>query len=1242
MTLAARRFLVVPDAAFDAAEVVSATATGDGSRQEAGRQVEQPQRSAATPPEGDIALTLSGEPEVHVEGITHITRGGVVEDARFGWVRSEDDPQTDLQFRQSPHVVGRRPDLIKQLINEVASYSGRPVRPRLLALKSGDLLMVWRMSVWMPIWARAATGLGGGLEAIQLARLNHTDDTWSEPFEGPIPFDVLSELGQSGFVCAIDMTQFPDTAEIVLCICTCGSMTPGSADPRILWVYISQDDGDSWVLRHRLHFDGAIPDITLDTDGDGDVDDTGPIQDWALELLDSGRLCLFTVTENYTWSLTSDDRGASWAASLVSTHAAANQYAGHGVGATKARNGMACFMRALRDGTDGIALSLVSMRFTRDGQSFSAAIPIPQTLVIYETVDVTCCVSPDGWPHVYGTEHASKLGLPDDTNPQDWLWGRRLTTRDPSLNDDADTILPTSATASGPAAAFHIPDGVPLGSYAVPAGAEDINPCRYYGFTGLDVVQYRGQAVLATVVIREGAQLVTNTQSKLDAYGLMVYRLNHWQPIQERVNNAFDGTNYWPAWPAIGRIYNETWDCYDHPASWGWTNTGGAGAFVVGGAEGGYYLVSGAPKYWYKGLSDTGSGAQDIGMSGNIRAVLHVESGGSVANDTIAIKVQLSDGTRTSSVSIRFERSGDDVKIQLYNNTAGANVGGQITITGTGWIEVLYAQNAPTVNTTVWTYLYARPYPRATDPDWDEPYSIGSGGETINTSLSTFSRVDWGHLVSGSPESWWKCVHIARSEFDKFSALQQGGIDYIDNDGGVTSNDRTVEGTGEPPLDNGLDNYMRTCRTLAVPPMFMCRNVYARFRGEAVTEGDFDYTTGYAYAARNILLQPVMREWRSVDDGVKCSIVLQAPDDCGFRPDALAVFGHNCSGFTIQFNDVNTDVGWASPAVTMQFSPPNMPGFTPDRYTHLWAYGYTASVGWTFAINTCRLTISGPNNETPWRSHQFKSGEGSSGQQFYVAISATSGGSTWVFRIVDNTGDTLLLESQPGSSGIATGGGTNYNFSIFSDRFSVMVGHHLDANQGVGYLYCRVQTRATIHPDAGRDFARVGRMVFGTAVELSTPDFERGWSTGFEDGSELVEQPTGAAYGHRKRPMLRTWQADRPWMNPPAEASQVYNSPDDIDTRASWQQWVDAVRRLDGVKTACALVWEGARFVGFEGEERVQCCADPKDLAMCHVTGLGDMENTIYDGRVENLAGGASCVPLPVSHIRGLRFRETL
>lgn len=1227
MAISARRFLVVPDPAFTDATVVSVIPVTGETPNEAGRQVAQPTRSTTDTPEGDIAMTLSGEPEAHVQGVARCTRAGVVEDARWGWLREGDDPDTDLQLRQSPHVIGRRPDVVAGTIYTSPVASARAVRPRLLPLRSGDCLMVWTTRYWMPIWARDATTLGGS-ETIRLSKLSASTDAWSTAVDGPIPEDVT---GSGMFISAVDITQFPDTAEIVMCVMTSRSMTPGSTDPRMLFVYVSQDDGTSWVLKHRLHFDGPIPDIVLDVDGDGDVDDTTAFQDAALELLDSGRLCLLSVTENYTWSLTSDDRGASWSVVLVATHTTDQQYAGHGAAITKCRNGMAMCLTALRGSSNG--LSNIATRFTRDGVSFSTAILTPQTTPIYETVDIAACVSPDGWPHIYGTEHASQQATLEPRNPQDWVWGRRLKTRDPSIADTDTSIFPANGTGSvmGPAPAFHMSTGTPLGSYAVPAAPEDINPCRYDGFVGLDAVLYRGQVLMAVVHQRDGDQPETDEQPDVASWGLMAYRLNHWQPIQERVADAYQdvsGTDtYEPAWPAIGRIYNTTWDAYDTPDHEGWAKTGGVTpTFSYAGTSGGYMQVVGGPCYW----DHVPNGDVIIGLGANVRFVVAVESGGSTATDAIAVRISLNDAVGHSDVSIRMKRSGTLVEFQLYDNINSANIGASQSITHNEWVEVLYAQHRDDQDPdSLLVYCAVRSYARSTDPDWDSPYLMLVNGTRITVGAPSLDeRIRFGHFTSGTQTSSWKGAHLSRSWTAsgnplarEVCALVQVGSDYDDSD---ATNDRSTTGTGEVPLDDGLDNWMRSCRMLSSPPMFMCRGSSASFRGEAVTAGAWDYTTGYAFAASNVQIQPVLREWRAVDDDTIITMVFQAPTGRTFRPDGFAMFGHNLGGVAVQYNSTDS---WGAPAVSFGLS---LPGFgTLARYFHEWANNST----FPFDALGNRVRVAGMN---PWRPHQFKSDPG--GQQHYIALKAEGISAPQIFRIIDNTANTLILFTDVDGTGITLEG----TGAIFSDRLAVMIGHHFPANPMTGYEFCRIVIGQGKHWDADAAFARIGRIVLGTTVEISAPDFEMGWTTGFETGSVVVEQPTGAAYTHRLRPILRTWSADRPWMMPPEEADAVFASPDSQPTRASWAQWLDTMRLIDGDGTACALVWEGERFVGFTGEERVQVCTDPLALAMCHVVGLGDLEQTVYDGRTENLPDGPGCVPRPVSHIRGLRFRETL
>ena len=1083
----------------------------------------------------------------------------------------------------------------------------------------------------MPIWGRDATTLATSSESIWWSRLDHTTDTWSDPAAGPIPYDVT---GTGAFISAVDVTQFPDTGEIVMVVMTSDSMTPASVSPRIMFVYVSQDDGSTWTLKHRLHMDGPIPDIVLDADGDGDIDDDTAAQDVALERLDSGRLCALLVTEDYTWSLISDDRGASWSPILVDTHGATYQYAGHGCGVGVARNGMACYVRALRYTSDP-GKTKMGLWLTRDGVSWSAEVLIPRPSSPYQCCDIACTISPDGWPHIYGTEHASSPDVESALVAQDYLWGRRLKTRDPSLADTDADLVPygkDGATETwGPAVAFHAGTGLPYGSYAVPASSP-YDPTGYDGFVGLDAIVHRGQVVLAVVRQRDGAQPTSDEQPDVASWALMVYRLNAWQPIQERVADMAQDTGtgdfFTPAWPVQGRVYGLTWDCYDEPDSVGWTKTGAvAPSFSYASTDGGYMKINGAPTY-YDRTVDGGN----VGLAANLRIVVHVESGGDVTTDQVGVRIMLRDSTGRTDFSIRMQRSGANMRIALYDNVNGAQVGSTLTQSAHDWTEILFAQHRGAgASTSVHAYCYARPYHRSTDPDWDEAYDVVADGSITCGAPGGTNTIRFGHIQSGAPITLWKGVHLSRcwaqtsstAQADEQCALVQAGSTYIDDD---AVSDRSTTGTGESPLDDGIDNWMRTCRTLATPPLWTERGSLLSFRGEAVTRGTWTCRTEHDFAARNVTIQPVLREWRGDTDDAETAIVLDA-GTVGWRPDSVAVLGHNLAGFTFQFANANNSTAWSSPDVSFQFCMPTL-GVTPNRYIHIWS----TTSGIDGAGHRIAYTTS-----SPWRAHQFKSDPG--GPTFYFGKLYNTRLHVW--KIADNNANTLFMATNTDDAAVSIKG----SGVIFSDRFAVMVGHHFDAvdpDVTVVYRYCRIVLRRTRHLDTDAAFPRIGRIVLGQTLEITTQDAEWGWRTGYISGSVLTQQPTGAAYSRRLRPTQRVWEADWPAMLPPPEASAVSSSPVDQPADHTWAWWWDTVRRLDGDGTAACLVWDdGERFVGFEGEEVVQVCSDPLGLAMCHVTAHGTLEHIAYTGVTENLPSGATCVPRPVAAVRSINFTET-
>ena len=76
------------------AKLVRANATSSSTSllgEQAGLVARPPELDATNAPTGDIRPVISGEPEVESKGKITLTHSGVVDTARFGWVRDEDD-----------------------------------------------------------------------------------------------------------------------------------------------------------------------------------------------------------------------------------------------------------------------------------------------------------------------------------------------------------------------------------------------------------------------------------------------------------------------------------------------------------------------------------------------------------------------------------------------------------------------------------------------------------------------------------------------------------------------------------------------------------------------------------------------------------------------------------------------------------------------------------------------------------------------------------------------------------------------------------------------------------------------------------------------------------------------------------------------------------------------------------------------------------------------------------------------
>ncbi len=1244
-----KRYLIIPDTDVDGADILACRATSDLTAQQYGPSVRQP--TNGTPRAiGDIQPTLSGVPEDREAGGLRLSLAGPVEHARFGWLREGDDEDTDLQMRQSPMVCGRRPALVR---TSPLSYINRP---RLLPLRSGSLLMVWVESNKPSVREHE----GPGEQALRWSRYDPATNRWTnyDSMTGPGgvngPATAGADLGNQVSRVAVDVVQFPDTGEILAFVAV--QKTNVGPDTRRIYTYHSTDDGATWVERSRAFAEGDFPDFELKYKhgANPEADDPSAIEDIAAELLDSGRVVLFVRTGRALTSLTSDDRGSTWAWNRVNDDDSAipvedGDPVGCFVSCGKMRNGRVIVMETAV-GQSALPAYLARPRayVTGDGVHFSSAIDIPEyngrTLGFYGHA-VT--MRPDGWPAIYGCIHHF------DDNPSgtgtvrfsDWLGHASLRTRDPGLTDTAATWFGSPGVR-----AFHIvesPNSDGIGGSSADA------QWLYDGFAAVDAVCYRGQVVLAASYVHETGTLESPA---LGFSSLMVYRLNHWQPLQERLGIAPGPPFYYNINPPVGaRAYNVTWDCYGLPTDCGWSSVGAASADIVPGtAEDGYLQIEGNSNARYF-ANDLIVFPIDIAnltqRTAAFRFVARAEQGGSLMGNAISFFLRLYQvgipmiGQAAGSVIVivRLERGATHTKVALVDGVNDDQIGTEVLVPNDRWIEVVGA----VVDTDAVAYVRSDPG----EADWDEPYTLIASG-TLMTENVANEGVAFGHLISGDDESWWKTVQVHRilADFPSNLPLAQRGIDHYDD--ATTHDIQTTGGQGVSGNDHGIANVMRTSQATSVPRQYLTGGVSVAWRGEAKVEGVYDYATGYDYPVESTLIEPVAKEWRSAETGKEVEIILDAGANRRFRPVAAAMIGRNFPACTLQMNTSNS---WGAPLVNVSWGWAGG-GATVDRYTHAWAWD--AASGWSYSVSIGRVVVYAPGGAGPWRPHQFRSQK--TGPRFYWVInhggSSLSVGTWRAYRIRDNTEDTLLLETVPALADVAfigeSGARFSYPWAIYSDRFAALFDHVMDNysltisgitmpnGHGVAWRYMRLLIPAVTHMDADEQFLRLGRLVLGRALELHTPGPQWGWRVEQESGVDVTDTDSGATYARRRHSPRRTWSFDYAHMLPATEASDVLRSPASQPTRRSWQEWVDAVRSLEVDGRPCALVWEGDRAVGSLTEDTVQLPTDPTDVMMVRVTSAGTVEHTGYEDRGLNLAAGETCVPRPVCMVRGVTLRE--
>jgi len=733
---------------------------------------------------------------------------------------------------------------------------------------------------------------------------------------------------------------------------------------------------------------------------------------------------------------------------------------------------------------------------------------------------------------------------------------------------------------------------------------------------------------------------------------LMAYQVNGWQSLRERLPSASPHTTYgrpvrYPAFPAGGHIYNHTWDCYAVPTDVGWSKVGFSEDIAIEADEGGRLRLASGVKTYFDAPLDN---ATDLGGDPYrqqttpefcIRAVLRLADD---APTTAPVGLRVLSNVGSGDVagvaaSLLVTKTLGGTFFSITDHEADESFTGAEVPEG-DWLEVLFAGRYVDGSTTV--YAFARGWTDDQPGDWIDALGDIAPEDRVlsDTTIALSPYIRFGNLTDESITSYWKSVHVSRGwSLEHPVPLEIPALSDPDEE---TGSSPAPTGTGEAEIDSGIDNYMRASRTTYSPAQFVRDDVRARWRGQAVTPGGFSLGVGHRFGAENVLSLPTLRQWRSpvIDNSEPSRFhLLYDSGDTGFRPEAIAMFGRNFPSCRIGFgNDTDADdilIHLVAHGVTYG-------GSNLVRTTAYWSYapaGLALITGtpWRLEVDGNRLTVFEDGSpRSIWVPHQFSSQ--ATGRSFYIAFVRDSeapydntpapfdddaeGPYTSVFKILDNTESTLVLDGEPGT--VYRVGGEDRSFQIFSDCQVVECAEAFSGvDPEVSYRYMKLTIgRAQMNSDDGQ--FRLGHLMLGRVFDLDDPHPEWGWSLSYASGSDVADRPDGARFANRKGPMSRELSMGFAVLRPPNGTVDRLLS----RGRRGHKDWTSLIRRLEVDKTPVVVAFDPSE----PGSNSGASVSGPEGMMLARVTDPGTLEHVAYDC--------AESIARYIARIRGIVLRE--
>jgi hypothetical protein len=1012
----------------------------------------------------------------------------------------------------------------------------------------------------------------------------------------------------------------------------------------------------------------------------------------------SNRLVVPVLTSTSLFVMYSDNRGCSWQSTTLHQFEE-NLYSG-GCSVTRLSNGTLVLVASPTLGwnpnTEAEAARwqapeqyefFSQMWLSSDGEIWSG----PLLLSNFEygnAIERKVVERADGFPmllsqvHYVSFESATADGDAIEGNKSvvhDAIWQQSFATRFPKPGDDLDTLLP-----------------YPLEDYSTPKHAqwpfvtvndgltkegvqEGVYPVSYWGHAyGLCGVSHRGRTLVMSCYGTgegQGESYPTDwtkgdyeelTESR-DTGVIHVMPTNYWHDVQERITWAGIMTpgiteGSWAPYNFDGRHYQLSWDTGILPTSAGWSVSGASGSTLHDVEEdGGFLRISvedGDGQIYYDTSlpNPLGAGLASSPYESLTRFVFRPQLGGSLdyseKDDYVNTLLVLRDQGQSSptigwEIRARSDSGAGTTTVRLFDMGSGLQIGSDVVFSQTTpWLEVLVGTNSRsgTGTSDVRCDAVIR---TLEDRDFEYGFEIIAEDESLTVSDATSlgaERIQFGVHAPASSDFMgcdWKAVHLNRGLYllEGSSGTTRGRLSFF------SGTDPVIESVpffgvfnGLTQNDAGISNYPSPCRT-SEKPLWARAGISASWAGEVSGRVRWSFDPEYQYPVTNASKQPVQAKYRSAletdavggADALAPYVRAAATQVAGIAADGIALFGNNFPFLTVYYTNPGPFfANWYTIGVPIE-------GFTPDYDCSLWSAEEPTDTISVDASDGSNLVFTVNGSSPGWRPHQFYSH--ASGVKHYVAFSSRLDSEIRVAEIVDNTEDTLILESSVDASDLPVPLGVlgnDFVVSIYSDRFAASTGisgRYQSYTIDTGLTFVTGTPEASVinsygvlfYPSTKR-YWELGRVMLGRWFDINNPYIDWGFTYDHTTGYTSQSTSSKARFSKRQSTITRKVTASFDFLHYDVRTESTRA----VEATRTWQHMIDLLRRLEIDGRPCALVWEATE------EDDTFFNGDPFEV-LCVRAEIGNSTHTMYNNRT---GSNSVCSPKPIMSLSGLAFTE--